>query len=477
MKAIISALVVIALMCGSVQAQSIHKVYFKGSDYELHTYHIKGREPGKTLLLIGGIQGDEPGGYLSADLYSDIALQKGNLMIVPRANLKSIILGKRGPDGDMNRQFHDNPAPGPMLKVVNKLKELIGQADLFLHLHDGWGFYRPQYVDDLRNPSRYGQSLIADTDVYQCDHGETLRLGDIARDVLRRVNSKISQAEYHLHYFNTKTDKPDTPHSAMRKTATFYALRRHCIPAYGVEASKNLPSLKQKISYHNLVINEFMRRLDIVPLSPKVKLLKPNLEFARIEINGKKMIVHDGEVISIKKGDTIKVNKIVGNSQRGLSCDLLGHGDLNDLGQRFTLNKPARLLFRKEGQVVGEVELNIGEGGKPRYTAGKTRVFVLEVNGEKRLLVQGQTLPLSRNDQLIIRSSFSDGNNTAAPEINFKGWVPHGVPNVGDDRNYVIRMSDDLQDKFSLNGRGEVYPVVAEAPNGRKVGEIYVRLK
>lgn len=477
MKSIISGLIFLALLSGHVQAKSIHEVYFKGSDYELHTYHVKGKEPGKTLLLIGGIQGDEPGGYLSADLYSDIALQKGNLIIVPRANFKSIILGERGPDGDMNRQFHDNPQPGPMLKVVNKLKELIGQADVFLHLHDGWGFYRPTYVDNLRNPSRYGQSLIADTDVYTCENGQELRLGELGRDVLAKVNSHISQLDHHLHFFNTKTDDPKTKHSAMRKTATFYALRRHCIPAYGVEASKNLPSLELKIWYHNLVINEFMNRLGIVPLNPKVLLEPYKLEFAQIQINGQKMIVHDGEMIDIKKGDSIKVNKIAANNSRGLSCDVVGHGDLNDIGQAFTLNEATHLVFRKEGQVIGEVNLSIGKGGRQRYIAGRTRVFVVEVNGEERLVMQGQTLKLTRNDQLVIRSSFSDGNNSAAPEINFKGWVPLGVPNVGDDRNYVIKMSDALQEKFSVRGQGDIYPIVAEAKNGRKLGEIYVQLK
>lgn len=477
MRSISSLLFVIALLCDPVQAKSLHNIYFKGSDYELHTYHVKGKEPGKTLLLIGGIQGDEPGGYLSADLYSDMALQKGNLIIVPRANFKSIILGERGPDGDMNRQFADNPEPGPMLKVVDKLKELIGQADVFLHLHDGWGFHRPTYIDDLRNPSRYGQSLIADTDVFTCKNGTQLHLGDIARAVLQKVNARITQEDHHLHFFNTKTDDPDTAHSAMRKTATFYALRQHCIPAYGVETSKNLPSLEMKILYHNLVINEFMYRLDIVPLNPKVLLEPYKLEFAQIEINGKKMIVHDGEMVDIKKGDSIKVNKIAANNARGLSCDLLGHGDLNDQGQTFTLNNGTRLIFRKEGQVIGEVALSIGKGGRQRYIAGKTRVFVVEVNGEERLVMQGQTLKLTRNDQVVIRSSFSDGNNTSSPEINFKGWVPPGVPNVGDDRHYVIKLSDALQEKFSVRGRGDIYPVVAEAANGKKLGEIYVQLR
>ena len=56
-------------------------------------------------MLIGGIQGNEPGGFISADLYADMSLEKGNLIVVPRANFYSIILNQRGAHGDMNRKF------------------------------------------------------------------------------------------------------------------------------------------------------------------------------------------------------------------------------------------------------------------------------------------------------------------------------------------------------------------------------------
>ena len=82
-----------------------NQVYFPNTAYELNIYRIYGKKPGKTLMLIGGIQGNEPGGFLSADLYADMRLEKGNLIVVPRANFYSIILNRRGPHGDMNRKF------------------------------------------------------------------------------------------------------------------------------------------------------------------------------------------------------------------------------------------------------------------------------------------------------------------------------------------------------------------------------------
>jgi hypothetical protein len=469
-------LLTLLTLSGLAWSQSTHSVFFQGTDYELNVYRIHGEKPGKTLLLIGGIQGDEPGGYLSADSYSDIELEKGNLIIVPRANLKSIILNDRGPDGDMNRQFHDHPKPNPMLKVVAKLKQLMNEADLFLHLHDGWGFHYPKYIDAQRNPKRYGQSLIADAENFTCTDGRVLALGKLARRILERVNAQIENPRHHLHFFNTRTHDPDTPYPDMRKTATYYALRHHCLPAYGVESSKNIKSIELRILYHNLVINEFMRYLGIVPLTPKVLVPSPHLEFAEIQVNGEPKLVRDGDELRVHRGDRISVVRIGANSPRGISCDVLGHGGLNDLGHEFTIRHPTRILFRKESHVIGRVRLAMG-GETKRYVAGKTRVFVIEVNGQRRLALEGEHLALTPHDTLRLISSFSDGNNAASPEINFKGWVPKHVHNSGDDRNYLIHLSDHLQKKFSVDHKGRLYPVVASTHSGRKLGQFYIELQ
>ena len=70
--------------CQAAAQERVHTVFFEGTDHELNVYRINGQQPGNTILLIGGIQGDEPGGFLSVDLYADISLAKGNLIVVPR---------------------------------------------------------------------------------------------------------------------------------------------------------------------------------------------------------------------------------------------------------------------------------------------------------------------------------------------------------------------------------------------------------
>ena len=61
---------------------------------------------GSTLLVVGGIHGDEPGGYFAPMLLAKYyKIESGNLWIVPNLNFDSIVKNSRGINGDMNRKF------------------------------------------------------------------------------------------------------------------------------------------------------------------------------------------------------------------------------------------------------------------------------------------------------------------------------------------------------------------------------------
>jgi len=229
-----------------------HLRYFENTPNELNVYKLFGRFDGKTIFILGGIQGDEPGGYLSADLYPNLVLERGNLIVIPRANFHSIINNQRLVTKDMNRRFQDNGDSEVEDQIVEIIKQEMAEADLFLNLHDGLGFYSETYVDENRNPKRFGQSIIADDSVYIAN-GDTLQLEEISRKVLERVNQKIEDPLHHLHFMNTKTFDENTEFPEMRKSATYYALTEYGIPAFGVESSKNLQNLDLKIRYHNYV--------------------------------------------------------------------------------------------------------------------------------------------------------------------------------------------------------------------------------
>jgi len=202
-----------------------YKVYFENTPNELCVYKLYGRFDGNTIFILGGIQGDEPGGYLSADLYPDLVLDKGNLIVIPRANFHSIIKNNRGVNGDMNRRFDRKMPEDIEDQIVTIIKELMSESDLFLNLHDGSGFYSDTYIDENRNPRRYGQSIIADASllVYGKD---TLRLEEMARQVIERMNMRIDNQDHKFHFMNTNTLMKDTKHPEQRKSATYYAVTK-----------------------------------------------------------------------------------------------------------------------------------------------------------------------------------------------------------------------------------------------------------
>ena len=157
--------------------QKIHTVFFEGEENELNVYRINGSLPGKTLLIIGGIQGDEPGGFLAADFYADFMLEKGNLIVVPRANFPSILKMERKINQDMNRKFSDDKIFNYETRVVNVLKKLICESDCFLNLHEGSGIYSDTWESKERNPKKFGQSIITDNAILRkVDSNENIDL-------------------------------------------------------------------------------------------------------------------------------------------------------------------------------------------------------------------------------------------------------------------------------------------------------------
>ncbi|EOF4572255.1 M99 family carboxypeptidase catalytic domain-containing protein, partial [Campylobacter coli] len=66
----------------------------------------KSLDDNNTVLIFGGIQGDEPGGFHAASLLlSDYNITKGKIIVAPNLAFDSIIKRSRGKNGDLNRKF------------------------------------------------------------------------------------------------------------------------------------------------------------------------------------------------------------------------------------------------------------------------------------------------------------------------------------------------------------------------------------
>lgn len=226
-------------------------------DFSLHKLGPK--QPGPTILVIGGIQGDEPGGFTAASLLvTNYSISKGNVWVVPNLNFASIIKRSRGVYGDMNRKFSTIRKSDPEYQAVSKIKSIIlnDEVDLVLNLHDGSGFYRKAYIDKWHNQYRWGQSIIIDQEKISAPkYGG---LGTISNAVVEIINSKIQNKERHFLVKNTYTADGNVE---MEKTLTYFAIK-HGKPAFGVEASKHFLT-HERAYYHLTVLEAYMELLGI----------------------------------------------------------------------------------------------------------------------------------------------------------------------------------------------------------------------
>lgn len=497
----------LAIFAGNGFCKTVHDVYFKDTDYELNVYKIYGAEKGKTLMIMGGIQGDEPGGYLSADLYADIALRKGNLIVVPRANFLSIIEHKRAINWDMNRRFAVNSKEYYEDKIVEILKGLMAQSDFFLNLHEGSGFFRDTYESDMKNPMRFGQSIIADADVYHAkEKNADILMGDMANKIAGRVNENINNPDYHFRFNNHRTFEKNTSHAEQRKSASFHALSTYGIPAFGIETSKEIKDIEAKVRMQTMVINAFMEEFGIVPETPKVAMDPPRLKYVIISVNGSQNIMaRDRDEIKVRKGDRIKIVQVEANYERGLSVDIVGMGTANDLNKEFAIETSTSALVRKDSFPCGEIKISAelpGDAPLQRAEAIEKdaeteksaeplskksphfKYLIIEVNNVRQVLSDNEHLKIIKGDRVklldVITLPLSPSTRGTKGEgelkVNFLGFVGNKANNDGEDRGYLVNTAKDLWLKYSKNGKGLEY-VIAINHKEKKLGQVFVDME
>ncbi len=508
---IIAGLLVVncqASQADPLRHQSLHDVYLANTEHELHVYRIFGKEPGKTLLLIGGIQGDEPGGYLTADLYADISLKKGNLIVVPRANFYSILLNQRdGMTGDMNRKFSKTTDDEKNMEqeIVTILKKLIGEADCLLNLHEGSGFYSQDWKSENENPDRFGQSIIYDADSYFGEKKQTaIDLEFLANKIISKVNRQIDNPRYYFQPNNHNTVSETTRYLEQRKSATYYALTQENIPAFGVETSKAIKSNSIKVGFQKLVINTFMEEFNIIPETPGLHVENTKLDYVLIKVNGGlPLAVPNGAELQIESGDEVVITDIVANFNRGLSADFVGMGSHNDTNLPFRIAEPTQVIIRKDAETCGSMSIAIKPGKHgipdathdkktPKVMPGKTQLslkkqegppaelhaehLLLNVNGQLVSVAEGREITVPRDKLLIIKGVRSNISRLDSQIFaNLKGFSPSKTKNDGNDINYPLYPEHDLWARFSEGKQGLRYPVNATY-NNSDIGIFWLKI-
>lgn len=477
MRDISTVLVVLVALSGPVQARTERVTYFENTDYALEVYKIYGRESGRTIMIIGGIQGDEPGGYLTADLYVDLGMERGNLIVIPRANFRTIMNNTRSINADMNRQFNKGKSERIYEEeVAEVLQTLMRESHLLLNLHDGSGYYSADWTDDQVNPRRWGQSIIIDEEQFETGDKKIIPLADLARKVAERVNREVQESRHLFHVKNTRTADADSAHPEQRLSATFFAVTQIGIPAFGIETSKSITPYSLRMRYQSMVVNEFLRAFDVVPENPPLKFDTPQLDFLVLSLNGNRSIIaRDRDVIALRPGETLEIEHIQSNYRRGLSADVQGFGGDNDVRRVLKIDAPTSIIVKKDSFKCGEVkiELEAAGGGSPE---GDLALHVRR-NRQPLVLKPNDVLDLIEGDSIVLDGLAGWSDDAIPAKVNLVGFVPPDQrrDNRGHDLAYPVNTATDLMPNWSVGRKGETYRITASR-NSEEFGNWFLRV-
>lgn len=438
--------------------------FFQGTQYPLRVVFIEGAQPGPTVMVQGGIQGDETAGYITAQLLTQAKVVRGNVIVLPRANVPSINLRKRQINVDMNRRFDQHYNRFYEDRVARVIRFLLARSDAFIHLHEGSGFYNPTYVDHLRNPKRYGQSIIVDTLAYG-----NLDLARTVNPVLDELNTKIGLSDYQFKLFNTKTFDQGTSYPEMRKSLTCYALAEHGIPAMAVEVSKSITQIDWKVRQQLTATIMLLHRLGVEVTPPEFSdedVLAYSRKGVSVSVNGRTL--GEDRVINMAPGSTLAV-KPLAKGPREFSPELAlfasdrpGVNLIN--ARRMALEPFSELELRVDGREVAKAMVR-WTGKLPSAPRDGGPVFVCWLNGNPVFVRDGDTLHTVLGDQLILEGVWGSDLKEV---VNLKGFVAIPWANNGQDLGWEIILDPaNFMAKYALESDHEGatrFRVVRETP-------------
>lgn len=264
-------------------------IFMFSASLEFSLFKKDSESKGNTLLVIGGIHGNEPGGYFAAAfLEKYYTIKLGSLWVIPNLNFDSITQNERGIYGDMNRKFSVIKDNDEDKEIVEKIKKIIlnDNVDLILNLHDGYGFYRHTYENAIFNPNAWGQATIIDQEKI---HGleKFGNLDEIAKKVNKTLNNDKLFQKYHS--FGVKNTETKFKDEQQQLSLTFFAVTNNK-PAFAIETSKNITDLTQKVIYQLKSIEEFMNIMNIkfeksIDLNDYEAVKEKIFDFGKVTIN------------------------------------------------------------------------------------------------------------------------------------------------------------------------------------------------
>ena len=410
--------------------QFIYLFLFITSILQASVQLIKKENPDSntTLLVIGGIHGNEPGGYFAASLLAmHYKILSKNLWIIPNLNRESIVANRRGIHGDMNRKFATISSKDKDKKTVETVKKIIldPKVSLILNLHDGHGFYRQKEQNSIFNPNAWGQTCVID----QCNLNKKQPFGnlnEIAKRVQKNVNKKLLKQH---HIFNVKNTQTKFKDEQMRLSLTYFAVKNNK-PAFAIETSKSLSSISKKVFYQLLAIEGFM----------KIMGIKYSKDFVLNEKNIAKMLKNYG---------SLQINHNILLNLRDIKSSL-SFIPIKSRSNEFIFSHPLGVAKRKKN---GRYDIFIGN---KKITSLKPQYFTMAQNCPKTYKIEadGKIISVKKASYFSIKDDFKIIKSKQY-RVNIIGYRSK---NVKDESNILIS-EHNLNRKYAVDKAGKTFRI------------------
>ncbi|MGE0227909.1 MAG: succinylglutamate desuccinylase/aspartoacylase family protein [Dehalococcoidia bacterium] len=127
-------------------AGRVERLLLSGTPWETTLVAAHSGRPGSAVMFLGGVHGNEPGGWLAAEELASWQPSAGSILVIPRANIVATRAFERTlPElGDLNRLYPGSPAGIlPMERMAAAVIEVAREfgVDLLIDMHESWGFF------------------------------------------------------------------------------------------------------------------------------------------------------------------------------------------------------------------------------------------------------------------------------------------------------------------------------------------------
>jgi hypothetical protein len=119
------------------------RLLMEGTEDETPLVRIDAPDEGPTVVLVGGLHGDEVAGWKAATAATDWAIDAGSLVVIPKAVIRAVEARRREHPawGNANRLFPPDAAPrSPLGKALWDAVERA-DPDCLIDLHSSKGIY------------------------------------------------------------------------------------------------------------------------------------------------------------------------------------------------------------------------------------------------------------------------------------------------------------------------------------------------